>query len=401
MIPPSPAGAVDVQALLDLMDRVLRFDTTSSRSNLDFLAWVADHARPFGPSVRYTYNDSRTKANLLLSFGPATEGGVILSAHSDTVPVAGQDWHVPPFQATVRDGKVHGRGASDMKGFIVACLAALPGLHAQGLERPVHLALSYDEEYGCIGAPRMLDDIRDHVPAPAFVWVGEPTDMHIATAHKGACVFETEFFGRDAHSSMPHLGHSAVADAARFAAFLLDLGVQAAERRTAVPGLVPAHTTFNIGLLEGGSALNMVARRCRMTWEFRPIPEEDAGVLRDRIEDYLRRHARSLLPREATLGEAGDVRHDASIYVPPLHPGRNRLALQALRTLLGDKAEIAVPFGTEAGQFQDRGWPAVVCGPGSIAQAHQPDEWVSIAQLRECAGAIAQLPAYFRKDLHG
>ena len=393
---PMPIGSADAVALLTAL---LRFDTTSSRSNLQCLHWIAEYARPYGPAVRFTYNEDASKANLLLSFGPMTEGGIVLSAHSDTVPVAGQPWTVPPFEATARDGRIHGRGACDMKGFIAACLAAMPAWHAAELQRPIHLALSYDEELGCLGVPRLVDDFAAHMPAPAVVWVGEPTDMRIATSHKGVCVFQTRFFGRDAHSSMPSLGHSAIADAVRFAGRLLDLGLEIAERTTAVPGLLPPHTTLNIGRIDGGTALNMVARCCSLDWEFRAIPEEDVQALKRRIEQFLAAHPAAVeAPDAPAPPDAGSVHHDARMFVPPLDPGTNRPALAALRRVLGDKAEIAVPFGTEAGYFQQRGWPAVVCGPGSIEQAHQPDEWVEVAQLEECTRALQSLPAFLARN---
>ena len=318
----------------------------------------------------------------------------MLSAHSDTVPVAGQDWTVPPFQATERDGRIYGRGAADMKGFIAVCLAALEAWHEGGLRRPIHLALSYDEELGCRGVPSLIEDMAAHVPRPSFVWVGEPTSMRIATAHKGACVFETEFFGRDAHSSVPHVGHSAVADAVRFAAFLLDMGVEAAERTTAVAALVPPCTTFNIGLFNGGAALNMVARRCKLNWEFRPIPEDDVGELKARIDAFLRGSASAVFERDPCQAAAGAVRHEQQVFVPALRPHRNAAALAVLRRVVGAEPEIAVPFGTEAGLFQQRGWPAIVCGPGAIEQAHQPDEWVEVAQLARCLAALQALPRH-------
>jgi acetylornithine deacetylase len=379
------------ESLAALLSRLIAFDTTSSRSNLECLDWIAEYAHRFDPAVRFTYNDERTKANLLLSFGPNVPGGVVLSAHTDTVPVEGQSWSSPPFTATVRDGKVYGRGTSDMKGFIAACLAAIPHWQQQGLQRPIHLALSYDEELGCVGVPRLIADFADHVPSPALVWVGEPTSMRIATAHKGVCVYRTEFYGKDAHSSVPHLGRSAIADAVRFAQFLLSLGMEAAERRTRVAGLLPAHTTFNIGRIDGGAALNMVARSCCLEWEFRSIPEEDVAGLRSRIDEFLAGYAAG---DPAIESPGGAVLHDSNVIVPPLRPDGTGEAVRLLRQLVGDKPEIAVPFGTEAGLFQSRGWPTVVCGPGSIDQAHRPDEWIEIGQLNECLWALRQLPAF-------
>lgn len=365
--------------------KLVSFDTTSDRSNLPCLNWIIERALRFDARVRYTFNDDRSKANALITFGPDLPGGVVLSAHTDTVPVQGQTWSRPTFELTHDAARFYGRGTSDMKGFIAACTAAFASWHRAPLPRPIHLALSFDEELGCRGVPTLIDDLAANVPAPSFVWVGEPTEMRIATAHKGVCVFETRFHGAAAHSSMPQLGHSAIADAVRFAAFLLDLGVDATERVTRSKGLFPPHTTFNLGLLQGGTALNIVACECKMAWEFRPIPEEDVAELKKRICHFL-----DVMP-----ATAGSVEHQEVVTVPPLQSGGSAMAARILRSILGSADDdITVPFGTEAGLFQAAGLPALVCGPGSIEQAHQPDEWIEAKQLDRCVAALLALPAH-------
>ena len=251
------------------------------------------------------------------------------------------------------------------------------------------------------GVPSLIADLIEHVPPPAFAWVGEPTAMRVATAHKGVCVFDTRFTGKSAHSSLPALGHSAVADAVRFAAFLLETGVQASQRSTRVVGLDPPHTTFNLGQFNGGNALNTIACECALAWEFRPIPEDDVMELKARIRNFLCAHATGVsLPRGGESPPVGNPRpgaatHREVVYVPPLRAEGTELARAALSALLGrDEPETVVPFGTEAGLFQLSGIAAVVCGPGSIEQAHQPDEWIERAQLEQCAEALQRLPAH-------
>jgi acetylornithine deacetylase len=376
----------DVRAVLA---RLVAFDTTSSRSNLDCLHWIVEQAVRFSARVRYTFNADRSKANAIVSFGPERPGGVMLSAHTDTVPVEGQSWSRRPFELTEERGRLYARGTSDMKGFIAACISSFSVWQRQPLAQPIHLALSYDEEYGCRGAHSLIADLLANIPRPDFVWVGEPTGMRIATAHKGVCVFATHFRGQAAHSSMPQIGRSAVADAVRFAAFLLDLGVEATERRTRVAGLDPPYTTFNLGRFNGGTALNIVACDCAMDWEFRPIPEDDDTELKRRVTHFLD------TLRDAPAAVHPEVDHREVVVVPPLRPTGQEAALQLLRRLLGNSdATMAVPFGTEAGLFQLAGIPAIVCGPGSIEQAHQPDEWIEAAQLERCRAALATLPQH-------
>lgn len=386
-------------AMLSALARLVTFDTTSSKSNLECLHWIVEQALRHDARVRYTYNGDRSKANALISFGPDIAGGVLLSAHTDTVPVDGQAWSVPPFELTARNERLFGRGTCDMKGFIAACIAAFPIWGGARLERPIHLALSFDEELGCLGVPALIDDLVAHVPLPALVWVGEPTGMRIATAHKGVCVFETRFCGKAAHSSMPQLGHSAIADAVRFAAFLLDLGIDATHRTTCSTGLVPPHTTFNLGLLRGGTSLNTVASDCLLAWEFRPIPEEEVAQLKARIDEFV---AGMRASQASTDAASAVIEHREVVFVPPLRPNGSQAAVATLRKLLSDAGlEESVAFGTEGGLFQGAGLPAVVCGPGSIAQAHQPDEWIESAQLKSCLAALCALPQHLTASRHG
>jgi acetylornithine deacetylase len=359
---------------VEILRELVAFDTTSRNSNLALLEWIAERAESAGAVVRYTRSDDGCKANALISMGPVDVPGIVLSGHTDVVPVDGQAWSSDPF--TLRDDgdRLYGRGTSDMKGFIACCVAALPQWSEQPLCRPIHLALSYDEEVGCLGVPRLIADMLDHVARPEFIIVGEPTGMKLATAHKGFCLYSTIFDGEEAHSSLSHLGRSAIAPAVRFANFLLETGSLLAYRTTAVPGMVPNHTTFNIGQLEGGTAINIIAGRCRVTWEFRAVPDEDVAAIKGRIANYL---------RNGPVNE-GKVTHQELLEVPPLMTDPTQAAVEWLKRFLQTDETISVPFGTEAGFFARQGLPALVCGPGSIAQAHRPDEWIEKAQLRQC-----------------
>lgn len=375
---------------VDVLRKLVSFDTTSRNSNLALVEWAADYADAGGASVRYTYNEQRTKANALISIGPPDVPGVVLSGHTDVVPVDGQQWHSDPFTLAGDGGRLYGRGTSDMKGFIACCLAAVRDWKAGSLARPVHLALSYDEEVGCLGVPQLLGDMTAHVARPEFALVGEPTDMRIATAHKGFCLYATTFDGREAHSSLAHLGRSAISSAVRFASFLLETGALLAYRTTAVPGMVPNHTTFNIGLLEGGTAINIIAGRCKLTWEFRPVPDEDVEAIKQRIANYLG-HA---MAAEGVGTGLGNVKHEELLSIPPLLLSSRHAAVRWLQEFLGTDETISVPFGSEAGYFAREGIAAIVCGPGSIEQAHRANEWVSLEQLERCDALMRHVGAF-------
>lgn len=365
MTPGDPVG---------LLRQLVAFDTTSRNSNLALLDWIAGLAESAGAAVRYTRSDDGRKANALISLGPVHVPGIVLSGHTDVVPVDGQAWSTDPFALRDDGGRLYGRGTSDMKGFIACCVAALPGWASRPLDKPIHLALSYDEEVGCLGVPRLIADMLDHAARPEFAIVGEPTGMKLATAHKGFCLFATTFDGQEAHSSLAHLGRSAITPAVRFANFLLETGSLLACRATAIPGMVPNHTTFNIGRLEGGTAINIIAGRCRVTWEFRAVPDEDVAAIKGRIASYLAHGPVS----------DGKVTHEELLDVPPLMTDPRQDAVRWLQRFLQTEETISVPFGTEAGFFARQGLPALVCGPGSITQAHRPDEWIETAQLHQC-----------------
>ncbi|MBX3705630.1 MAG: acetylornithine deacetylase [Pseudomonadales bacterium] len=360
----------------EMLERLVGMPTVSRDSNLTLIAFVRDYLAAHGVVARLVDSECGTKANLYATIGPQVEGGVVLSGHTDVVPVDGQDWSTDPFTLTERDGRLYGRGTADMKAFIAIALALVPDM--QRLRRPVHLALSYDEEIGCLGAPRLIDALVRDVPRPAAVIVGEPTSMRVVTAHKSMFIFETHVRGYEVHSSMQDQGVPAIMYAARLISWLADR--QRENRARACPDcpFAPAYSTLHCGLIQGGTAQNITARDCRFVTDIRTLPDEDPL-------DYFRaleRFAREELEPEmrAIHPETGiDFRIRAA--VPGFAAGDTDPAVALVKQLTGQNATEVVAYGAEAGQFHAAGLSVVVCGPGSIEQAHQPDEYLSIEQL--------------------
>jgi acetylornithine deacetylase len=389
MTPAAMAGPS--AAAREMLARLVAFDTTSAKSNLALIDFVRSHLAAHGVESRLTFDDGKAKANLYASLGPAEAGGVVLSGHTDVVPVEGQPWSSDPFSLREADGRLYGRGSADMKGFIALLLALVPEILAAGLKHPVHIALSYDEELGCLGAPRMIADIAANLPQPALAVIGEPTRLRLGNRHKGCYGYRLEVTGRDGHSSAPDRGVNAIAHAAEAIAFLGRLADRFRREGPFDPGFDPPHTTLNIGEIEGGTAVNIVARTCRLGWEFRPIPATDPKA----VEEEVRRFVEGdLAPRlKAKAPEAG-VSLRASCAVPPLVPKPGSAAEALVRRLTGANEAIGISFGTEAGQFQEIGLDAVVCGPGSIEQAHKPDEYIELSQLAEGEAFLRRLIAW-------
>lgn len=358
-----------------LLHTLVAFDTTSHRSNLDLIRWVADYLEAHGARVRLSHSDDGAKANLLATLGPEVAGGIVLSGHTDVVPVEGQDWRSDPFTLVEREGRFHARGAADMKGFIAACLAAVPCWRGLGLQRPIHLALSYDEEVGCFGVPRLIADMLSHGPRPALAIIGEPTGMRVGLAHRGFYGHRVTFRGRPAHSGDPSLGASAIEPAAQ-------LITQLAGLRRGLPSHGP-HTTFNIGRIQGGSALNIVPGCCEVLWEFRPTDEASTAAVQAAVERML-----AATPPDVT------VEQTQLAGVPALAADGGSLAVNVARALGALWPPHEIPFGTEAGFFQQAGIPSLVCGPGAIAQAHQPDEWIAASELHAADRFLAGVGAW-------
>ncbi|MGY3728122.1 MULTISPECIES: acetylornithine deacetylase [Cobetia] len=372
---------------------LIHFATVSRDSNLALIHCLRDALEVAGVSAEIIHDDGGDKANLLAVIGPDVEGGVVLSGHTDVVPVEGQAWDSDPFTLREADGRLYGRGSSDMKGFIACCMAAVPALVSAArdgkLERPVIFAFSYDEEIGCLGAPRMIARLRDRLPRPAAVLVGEPTLMSVVDAHKGITVIRTTVTGKPSHSSQVNLGVSAIHLAARMVTFIEDrmqarIDCGQLDERFEVP-----HASLHVGRIEGGTAVNITAGQCIFDWELRHLPGEDVEAMLAEIDAYAER---LLVPYRERAPEVAIHSERTVETVPALGQGERDPAIHLCQRLLGEaRASQAVTYATEAGQFQREGWPTVVCGPGSISVAHQANEYIDIRQLAACDRFLAQL----------
>jgi acetylornithine deacetylase len=363
----------------EVLRRLVAFDTVSANSNLALIDWVVGYLDGHGIAARLTFDETRSKANLFATIGPQDAGGgVILSGHTDVVPVAGQAWDSDPFALVERDGRLYGRGTADMKSFIAIALALIPEFKARALKRPIHLALSFDEEVGCFGAPRLIEALPRGTGRPGLVIVGEPTNMEVANAHKGCHVFATSVTGLEAHSSAPQRGVNAIVAASEIIQFIAGLAGEARAASRPASGFEPPYTSFNIGTISGGTAMNIIARECEFTWEFRPLPGEDSAAIRARIDAFV---ASDLLPRLRQVHPGADVTTRALASVPGLAAEAGSPAEELARQLTGANQSTVVAYGTEAGLFQDAGIPAVICGPGSMEQGHKPNEFITLAQI--------------------
>jgi acetylornithine deacetylase len=374
-----------------MLARLVAHRTVSSDSNLALIEDVRRYLESYNVASRLVPNADGTKANLVATIGPAVAGGAVLSGHTDVVPVEGQPWSSDPFALVERDGRLYGRGSSDMKGFIACALAAVPDLVRAKLQRPIHLCLSYDEEIGCFGAPHAIELFGRELPQAALCIVGEPTMLRVVVGHKSSWVNRVSIVGREAHSSAPHLGANAIVYMGRFLAFLdaLQAELRAKGLADAVPGVSfdPPWTTLGIGLIHGGTAANIVARECALTWEFRALPGANPEAI------YAQAAAKIAALDAAIKQEAPEASVTMTRYaaIPGLKPEIDGPAAKLALALTGANRTETVAFGTEAGQFQAAGISTVICGPGDIAVAHKTDEYTTRDQLAQCDAFIAKL----------
>ena len=380
----TPLGAATIQRLAELV----AFDTTSRNSNLDLIEHVEGVLGPLGAKLTRVPDATGTKANLIASFGPVeAPGGVILSGHTDVVPVDGQPWSSDPWTLQHRDGLLYGRGTCDMKAFSAAILAVAPQLAAAQLVRPVHIALSYDEEVGCIGAPDMVVKMARELPGIEAVIVGEPTDMKVVSGHKGIASWVVEVTGREAHSSQVDQGVSAVAEAVPLMQLVLET---AAGLRASAPADSPFDipgATMTIGVMQGGTAVNILARTASFMFDLRTEAGQDPTVI---VAPIMAAVARTDASIKARAPEGG-ARIIQRSFTPALAPVPDSPAERLARQLTGDNESRVVAYATEGGLFQREGLATVVCGPGSILQAHQPDEFVAVEQVEACAAFLERL----------
>lgn len=371
-----------------LLRDLIAFPTISSDSNLAMIEFLASQLRDAGARVEVMKDAGGTKANLFATLGPEVDGGVLLSGHSDVVPVADQDWTTNPFEMVERDGRLYGRGTCDMKGFIAAAVAMAPVYAGQVRDRPVHFAFTHDEEVGCFGAQALAAVLRARGLRPGVAIIGEPTMMRVIEGHKGCYEYSTHFTGLEGHGSGPDRGVNAVEYAVRYVARLLDLKEQLKARAPARSRFDPPWTTINTGALVGGVAHNVIPGKARVDWEMRPVQHGDAEFVKADLHAYC---AHSLLPAMRAVMPGADIVTEVIGEVDGLIPADENEARDIFLELTGaNRAEI-VAFGTEAGIFQSLGMAAVVCGPGSIEQAHKPNEYLAVDQLAECLAMLSRL----------
>ena len=362
-----------------ILDKLVSFPTVSRDTNLPLIDWVEDYLESHGVTAHRVWNEDRTKASLYAHIGPKVAGGVVLSGHTDVVPVDGQVWSSDPWTVTERDGRLYGRGTCDMKGFVALALAAVPLALAADLKRPLQLALSYDEELGCTGAPPMIAEMARSLPRAAAVIVGEPSRFSVVTGHKGGTGFKVHVKGYEVHSSLIHTGVSAIMAAAPLIDFANRVNAANAARPPAALAQMfdPPWTTLHVGMIQGGTAHNITAADCRFSCEIRVVPGED-------IEDWvaaLKGQVAQAVAAMQTIRPETGITVERFFSVPPLRPETDGAAEALARRLTGDNGLHVVSYGTEAGQFQAEGYSAVVCGPGDILQAHQPDEFLEISEF--------------------
>ena len=376
----------------EILSDLIRFNTVSSVSNLELIKYIEDYLGDLGLEPVRISNEDGTKANLYATIGPGDKAGIVLSGHTDVVPVTNQPWNTNPFELKRKtvDNKIrlYGRGTADMKGFISVVLSKVPNFLKANLRTPIHIAFSYDEEIGCLGVGSMIDDICKNLLKPQLVIIGEPTSMKIVNAHKGIQGFRTEIIGVAAHSSAPHLGVNAIKYAAEIINFLSNLAKDKETNNENNNRFDPPWTTFNIGQIQGGEALNIIPEYCSFNWEFRPVPEEKIDLIKSQFDNFIEEYIQPQLHKENPKAR---VITKPLASVLPLQENQNSLAERLARYLTGHNTTTTASYVAEASQFQSKGISAVLCGPGNIEQAHKANEWIELDELKNCDAFLERL----------
>ncbi|MGE3248472.1 MAG: acetylornithine deacetylase [Beijerinckiaceae bacterium] len=386
----APASQDRLEACVDLLGKLVSFDTESSKSNWPIVRCIEDYLRARGVPFVTVPNAAGDKAAVFATIGPMRDGGVVLSGHTDVVPVEGQAWTSDPFTMRRAGSRLYGRGTTDMKGFDAVCLGMVDEFLQADLAVPIHILLSYDEETTCMGPLDTIARFGRDLPKPASVIVGEPTLMHVADAHKAIATYHTTVYGLEAHSSKPHLGANAIEGAAALVSELYRIADEFASAADPAVRFDPPFATIGVGTIHGGTARNILAKECSFHWEFRSLP----GMPQNLVLQWLETFAEAkVLPRLRRHAPEARIETIVEVEVPGLAPDPGSPAESLALKLTRSNQTIAVAYATEAGQFQKGGVPAVVCGPGSIDQAHQPDEFIEIAELEGCIGFMRRLAA--------
>jgi acetylornithine deacetylase len=373
--------------LADLLGALIAFDTTSAKSNLPLIAFIEEYLKGHGIASVLVPSPDGEKADLFATIGPKGDSGIGLSGHSDCVPVEGQRWTSDPFMLTERDGKLYGRGTCDMKGFIACVLASVPLFKSRALNGPIHIVISYDEEVGCTGVRPLIARLGHDLPRPRAIIVGEPTSMRVIDAHKRIDAYRTRVEGREAHSSLPGLGVNAISAAAALIAELDRIGTDVASRQSD-PRFEPPYSTVSVGTIKGGTATNIVPKSCEFRWQVRSLPDAPPAEVPDELDAFAEC---ALLPLMRQVADDAAIETLNEGSVPAFVGARDSEAVALALALTGAEQTHAVSYATEAGLFEQAGFPAVICGPGDIAQAHAADEYVSLAQLEACMAFLEGL----------
>ncbi len=382
---------------IEILDRLIAYDTVSANPNLDLIEWCAELIKDAGGDVTLIPDVTGKKANLFATIGPRDQSGVMLSGHTDVVPVEGQAWTKPPFELTLDDGKYFGRGTCDMKGFVAAALSAALTAAQSDLKTPLHLALSYDEEIGCIGVRSLVDMLADAPFKPKFCIVGEPTSMQVAVGHKGKMAAKATMIGREGHSALAPMAVNAIHMGVDFVNVLRDLQDRLAQKGAQDDDYSVPYTTIHVGKINAGVALNIVPNTCEVLFEIRSLAQDDPDALMDEIRaqaDAIVAQYQPIAPEAAIT-----IERTANTY-PGLSTPEEAAVVQFVKSLLGANDTMKVAFGTEGGLFSEQvGIPTVVCGPGSMEQGHKPDEFVSVDQLAKCDDMLANLVARLKNGI--
>ena len=373
----------------EMLDKLVSFKTVSLDSNLEMIKFIQDYLNSYGINSHLIFNNLKTKANLYAQIGPNVEGGILLSGHTDVVPIEGQSWTSDPFRLIEKNGRLYGRGSCDMKGFNALVLAAIPTMMKVKLQKPIQIAFSYDEEVGCLGAPAMINKIRVTLPKAAAVIVGEPTMMNTVNGHKTSIGLKTHVRGFEVHSSLMHNGVSAVMNAGKLVSWVSEqteknkaMEIQEENRK-----FDPPFTTLHVGVINGGTAGNITAKDCRFSLDIRCLPSESSKAWVKKYEEY----AKIVEAQMQTTNTTSYINIEKAHFVPGLKPEVNGFAEALVRQITRQNNTEMVSYGTEAGQFQEAGYSTIICGPGSIKQAHQANEYMDASQLKKGELFISEL----------
>ena len=383
----------------EILKKLISYDVLGGQSNLEIIQYITSILDAHKVDYHFVPNENNTKKSLFCRIGPAVDGGLILSGHTDVVPVEGQEWHSGPFEMIEKDGKLFGRGSCDMKGFLACCLASIDNMKSRVLTKPIYFAFSYDEEIGCLAGPALAEAIKNtYTERPEFAIIGEPSNMRPVIGQKGICVLETTVKGSAGHSSRIMQEVSAVHVAAKIIIWLETKMEKLSTTGNKNERFSPSHTTLHCGMVKGGIAPNVIADTCTFYWDIRVIPEDDVFVIIDEFISYTKELESELKLKYSETEINTRINHPP---VPPLGTSEDSEIVSLIQKITGNNALSTVSYAAEAGQFANEGFKTVICGPGDIAQAHRANEFIEISQLEACLKMLENLVDTFSETNNG